>query len=124
MNFKRLRLFARIALFALLWQALALPLSNAMASTGKPGEVPICTASGIKWIQAGDLPGSEQRQDQRTHCPLCVLTQDTPALVNSRTSIALSFAPARKERAEAPVTPRLKLSAVAPPPARAPPSFS
>ena len=110
----------------MLWQVLALPLSNALAASGgAPGEVLVCTASGIKWIQASDLPAPEQSRDgEGAHCPLCVLPQDAPALLDSRASFIVPLCSAHELRAEFPVKLSPGISSAAPPPARAPPAFT
>ncbi|HKY02366.1 MAG TPA: DUF2946 family protein [Burkholderiales bacterium] len=119
----RLSAIARIALIAMLWQLLW-PLSNAMAAQqGLPGETPICTASGIKWIKVGEQ-APDERSESRPHCPLCVLGQgDAPIVVDSH-SIVIPASPAIEARPLLNPPVLLSLAQAAPPPARGPPSNS
>ena len=117
--------YARIALLAMLWQILAMPLSNVLAmSGGIPGEAPVCTASGIKWIKLSDAAPAQNDEVERRHCPLCVPGQGSPALVHSHAAINVPVSPAQETTLPVLETLHPVPATGAPPPARAPPSIS
>ena len=126
MSFRKpqLALIARVALLAMCWQLL-LPLSAVLAAQeALPGEVPVCTASGIKWIKVGEQAPDQGKQTERNHCPLCLTGQGA--------TVAIQTAPAFDVPSTQAVEHRPTLSAAfiyafahgAPPPARAPPIAS
>jgi hypothetical protein len=121
-TFKRI---SRIALLAMLWQLIALPLSGAVAAKDRlPGEVPVCTASGIKWIKFADQAPVQEEHQQRGHCPLCVTGQGSAALLDSHAAIVVPLSFAREAGFAAFPSSNLPAVFAAPPPARAPPLFS
>ncbi|MGZ5084301.1 MAG: DUF2946 family protein [Usitatibacter sp.] len=110
------RIFALVAAFAVAFGALW-PL----VSAARPGPPPmpnlICTQGGFQ-----HAPAAPADHDEKSHCPLCVVSMDS----------ALPVIPAGAAAALAPSmcaipTPRRSLHALLlarPPPARAPPAFS
>lgn len=69
------RRIARIALFAMLLQFL-LPVAHALAPQDDvPGRTAVCTAAGLKWIDAEGEPLPPTSADVK-HCPLCALFDD------------------------------------------------
>jgi len=103
---------------------LALPLANAMAAMGgKPGEIPICTATGIKWIKF-DGPPVEERHLKPVHCPLCVLAQNDLPIVETHAGAVLPAFDGEYPQPAEPARCELPASHASSPPARGPPSLS
>ncbi len=71
------RLFAILAMLALLFASAAPTLSHAMAAAGHEGWVQVCTAQGMRWValeadaQTPQPPPATAAQLE--HCPVCSL---------------------------------------------------
>lgn len=77
---------ARLLVLALLYQVGFFPFSfAAQAGGGAAGRIPLCTGSGIVWVDAGNLgtgesPGKQGATKQAGYgmCPLCAPAAATP----------------------------------------------
>jgi hypothetical protein len=86
------RLFAWIALAAILGLALAPTLARALASDGAAEWMQICSAQGSKLVAVADLAPGEQPGPSTAgleHCPFCALHPPAPPPTQLRFSFAL-----------------------------------
>jgi len=112
-----------LAALAMLWQAL-LPLSAASAAAGPGDRVPVCTSTGLKWMVVGDeAPAHQVAHDGQSHCALCYFDQDSPALHDARTPLAVPATGTVAQILHAAPLPH-SIHLAAPPPSRGPPSYS
>lgn len=117
---RRRRLSVRIALLAMLWQLL-LPWSQAHSAAD--GLVPVCTATGLKWVALDDTSDESRADSERKRCALCWFEHQTPALLDAHDPLIVALGVVR-------AAPALNTSTFAttesgiPPPIRAPPSRS
>jgi len=122
-SFCRAPKLRRIALFAMLlvlWQ-IALPMAKVWASDG--GQLPICTAQGLKWVDAGgnDQGGKQDAMQSMSHCPFCSgahLVAIPPATFALDAPAALRHEPVFESAVRL-----YDRTAGAPPPSRAPPQI-
>ncbi|QTD45132.1 DUF2946 domain-containing protein [Ottowia testudinis] len=122
------RLFAWIALWAILLGALAPTASRALAAArgGQSMWVEVCSAAGTHWVQVRDdgtaiERGSAPAAIQIDHCPLCVLASDRLAPPSTGVAPLPALAVAQTPPAfivtVAPVAPLRAALARGPPPA-------
>jgi len=112
-----------LAMLAIAAQAL-LPLVHASIARAAPaGErIPVCTALGLVWIDAGDsAPGGGDARDHR-HCPLCATS--TPLLAGSAARIAPPVPSSVSVCRALGAPPRTASTEAVPPPPRGPPELS
>jgi Protein of unknown function (DUF2946) len=69
------RLGSRVAIFAIVWAALAPTLTLAVQSSGTAGWVELCSALGSRWIKTTGLDTGVPQPTSHggEHCPYCTL---------------------------------------------------